>query len=861
MHVFMFKKYTYLLFPLLLALLIMSCHNDVGDVNPSIEQTNQTTVPLKFDEIDGNLVGYILDNDNNPVAGAKVSIYSDETTSNNFGVFTFNNTKVDPQGTFIKVEKSGYLIGSDMVYPNSDGKGTARIMMLKVINEPSFDASEGGVINIQGGGTITFPPSSLIRANGSIYDGEVKSTAYRLSPSDPDLGIQMAGGLLGVDQKGRHRVLSTYGMLAVELRGFDNQIIRLKSDKVADLSFPIDEALQGIFESDVPGWNFNFQDGLWHENVITSNDNQNFKTSINSLGFWNFALPNAVSQVCGRLIYTNDLPAKSYVVQIINNGLPSRIGITDQDGFFCGKIPYGEILKFQVLHPICQDIIKDFSIGEFEDVGTIGDVVLDIDEKYISGTIECGGDVIDNSTIIIESSEYTSIYFPNANGSFSINLDEILCNSSSYTLFAYDNATEKSSEVVELTANSSETLKLEVCESVCEINAEFEFDKEDYCSDGDYSRVLVQVSSGSGDYSYTWQDGSTDLFLNDPASGQEICVKIVDIATECEFTLCEEVQSYKRLEVESISSSNVECFMTSGFISLDLVGGKGSLEYTWTGPDGYTSNESRIEDLSPGTYEVLIQDSEGCEVTATTDVYDVAKLIDSSFDVYCDVTIITIEELDGYKPYTYNWDGGTPDGNLLYVYSPGLYQLTVTDANQCTISTSWDFTTAGLLPVIDPTYTCEYGTVTFANLEPDYDYFYEVFGSSDKIPVNIVLGKVELSILETGYRFEIGSENGTATDCSISESIELPRFEGLEIGIVTAVSCETCSDGSIEYNLNIDEDCIDCSTGDVLVLRREDGVDVTVLNDEKQLEKGEYYVVVLDSDSGCFIAHSLVIVE
>jgi len=861
MHVFMLKKYTYILSPLLLSLLIMSCHSDVGEVNPAIEQTNQITVPLNFEEVDGNLVGYILDNENNPVAGAQVSIYSGETISNEFGVFAFENTKVDLQGTFIKVEKEGYLIGSDMVYPNSNGNGTSRIKMLKIINETSFEASEGGIVNIQGGGTITFSPSSLIRSNGSIYDGKVSSTAYMVSPTDPELGVLMAGGLLGLDQKGRHRVLSTYGMLAVELRGFDNQILRLKSDKIADLSFPIDDSLQGTVESDVPGWSFNFQDGLWHESAITTNDNQNFKTSINSLGFWNLALPNAVSQVCGRLIYTNDLPAKSYVVQIINNGLPSRIGITDQDGYFCGKVPFGENLKFQVLHPICKNVLKEMAIGQFEEVGTIGDVIIDVDEEYITGAIECGGDEISNATIIIESGDYTSIHYPNSNGLFSINLDEILCSSSTYSLFAYNNTTQMMSEVVELTANSAEILNLEVCQVDCTLGAVFEFEKEDYCLDGDYSRVSIQVAGGSGDYGYAWQDGSTDIFMNNPASGQVLCVEIIDNTTGCELTLCEEVDSYKRISIESISSANLECQKTSGFITLGLIGGNGLIEYTWTGPDGYASNEKEVENLSPGTYEIVVKDEGGCEASASVDVYDVTTPVSSAVEEYCNVTIINIEELEGYKPYTYNWEGGTPNGNQLYVYSPGFYKLTLTDANACSLIRSWEISKVGLLPVIDPTFTCEAGTVTFSNLQTEYDYFYEVFGSSDKIPVNFVLDKAELSILETGYRFKLGSENETFSDCSITESIELPRFEGLEIDFVSPVSCETCSDGSIEYNLNVDKDCIDCSIGDAIVLRSEDGADVTVMNNEKQLDKGEYYVVVLDSNSGCYIAHSLVVVE
>ena len=162
----------------------ISCHNDIGDINPETEQSNQITVPLEFDEIDGTLVGYIFDSSNNPVSGASVSIYNGETTTNEFGLFIFEDAKLDPQGTFIKAEKDGYIVSSDLVYPSSNGNATSRIIMLEIINEPSFQASEGGVVEIIGGGKIIFPPSSLIRPNGSIYSGEVRSTAYRLSPND-----------------------------------------------------------------------------------------------------------------------------------------------------------------------------------------------------------------------------------------------------------------------------------------------------------------------------------------------------------------------------------------------------------------------------------------------------------------------------------------------------------------------------------------------------------------------------------------------------------------------------------------------------------------------------------------------------
>ncbi len=862
MHVFMLKKYTYLLSPLLLALFIMSCHSDIGEVNPNTEQTNQITVPLVFEEVEGDLIGYVFDDSNDPIAGANVSIYSGETITNEFGVFTFEKVKIDLQGTFIKVEKDGYMLGSDLVYPNANGKGTARIMMLKILDEPVFDASDGGVVQIQGGGTITFPPSSLTRPNGSIYDGKVKTTAYRISPSDPDFGNQMSGALLGKDLEGRHRVLSTYGILALELRGFDNQKLRIKSDKVAELSFPIEDELQSFVGSEIPAWNFDFQDGLWYEKVITSNDKQNFTTSINVPGYWNIALPNAISQVCGKLIYNNQLPAKNYVVQIIYNNLPSRIGITDQDGYFCGKIPFGENLKFQVLHPVCGEILKDLAIDPFEEVGTIGDVILEVEEKYISGTIECGGELIDNSTIIIESNGTTNIFYPDADGAFSINLDAILCGStSSYTLFAYDNATEVTSELQELTAEYSETLRLEVCSTECLAQAIFEYEKEDYCSDGAYNRVYIGIANGSGEYTYEWQDGSTGNFLNDPSPGSEVCVMVMDEVNNCEYTFCDEVLSYKRLGIESIYSSNTECQMASGFVTIEVIGGKEPLQYEWKGPEGYVSSEAQIEGLSPGIYTLTIQDGGGCEATETSVVYDVTTPIQFAIEDLCEQSVITIEEDEGYKPYVYNWDAGMAVANQLYVHSPGVYTLTITDANSCTRRTSITLSQAGLLPIINPIYECEIGTLTFSELQSGFDYYYQSFGSNDKIPLDLVQGKIEVLILEAGYRFDLGSENSFSGNCSTAELVELPRFEGLEIGAVTPVSCESCSDGSIEFNVNIDEDCIDCSPGEVIVTRIEDGMDVTDLNIEKQLERGEYYVIVLDDNTGCYIAHSLVVVE
>ncbi|MEM9545840.1 MAG: carboxypeptidase-like regulatory domain-containing protein [Bacteroidota bacterium] len=858
----MLKKYTYLLSPLLFVLCLVSCHSDIGEVNPNTEQTNQITVPLGFEQIEGSLVGYVFDQSDKPISNAIVSTAGDQTTTNEFGVFSFQNTIFDPQGTFVSVEKEGYLIGSDLVYPSEEGGAISKIQLLKVISKSTFEASEGGTIEVQGGGTISFSPSSLIRINGSTYDGVVKATAYRLSPNDYQIGNQMAGGLLGIDSKGRHRVLSTFGVLAVELRGFDNQKLRIKSDKTAELTFPIDDELVSVTENNIPAWSFNFQDGLWYEKVLSTHDNKNFTVEIDELGFWNLALPSGASQVCGRLIFDNSLPAKNYIVQVKNNKLLSRIGITDRDGYFCGKLPMGESLKFQVLHPFCGNLIKEIEIGPFEAVGTIGNVELEVTENYLSGSVVCAGEMSSNSTIIIESEGTVNLNFPKSDGSFAINLNEILCGSNgSFTVFAYDNDLQLASEEVALTGDVTENLKLEVCPNNCLAVGDFRYEKQDYCVDGEFERVYIEVMGGSGEYAYQWVEGSTMNFINNPIAGQEICVNVIDVSTECEYTFCDNVKSYNRLRVSSIYASNTECQMNSGLIDLDIEGGKEPIEISWAGPDGFTSSEPLLTDLRPGEYAVTITDGGGCESSAKTSVYDVTTPLQASIEDICDQSVITIIEDEGYKPYTYAWNAGMPVGNQLYVSSPGLYEVTVTDANSCTRVGKWQKSEVGLLPVLDPQFECEEESVEFPKLENGYEYYYQTVGSSDRIPVLLDQGIVNVPILVAGYRFEIGSENDITADCYTSELIELPRFAGLKIGDITSVSCESCADGSIDFDVNIEEECIDCNPGAVIVLRADDKADVTSLNVEHQLEKGGYYVIVLDNNSGCYIAHALVEVE
>ena len=42
-----------------------------------------------------------------------------KTITDENGVFRFKNIGLDPNGTYIKARKTGYILGSDMIYPKN----------------------------------------------------------------------------------------------------------------------------------------------------------------------------------------------------------------------------------------------------------------------------------------------------------------------------------------------------------------------------------------------------------------------------------------------------------------------------------------------------------------------------------------------------------------------------------------------------------------------------------------------------------------------------------------------------------------------------------------------------------------------
>jgi hypothetical protein len=196
------------------------------------------------------------------------------------------------------------------------------------------------------------------------------------------------------------------------------------------------------------------------------------------------------------------------------------------------------------------------------------------------------------------------------------------------------------------------------------------------------------VQGGVPGYSYAWSNGETTADISALAPGTYV-VTATD-QNGCTKTQSITVNSYDCLIAATLQPSNVACAGAStGSIALTLTGGVGPFTYQWS--NGATTEN--LDNIPAGTYGVTIQDDAGCEATQIATITQPAPLA---------VSVLTVESATcendtdgavsatiqgGVGAYTYLWSNGAQSSSISNL-SPGVYVLTVTDENNCTVTQS-----------------------------------------------------------------------------------------------------------------------------------------------------------------------------
>lgn len=215
--------------------------------------------------------------------------------------------------------------------------------------------------------------------------------------------------------------------------------------------------------------------------------------------------------------------------------------------------------------------------------------------------------------------------------------------------------------------------------------------------------IDIQVEGGVQPYSYAWStpdgsataDGATTQDISSLSAGTYTVVVTDDNSEQVEkaFILNQPATALGA----SMSVSGGGCFGDdSGRIIITTSGGVPPYQYLWSTADGSShadgATTDRIENLAPGTYEVVVTDAGNDSLSFSYQIQAASEITTSitpSFDnmgyhFQClwDTTTLDLTVSGGIPPYGYQWDNGKFSQDV-DVNGGGWYHVIVTDDIGC----------------------------------------------------------------------------------------------------------------------------------------------------------------------------------
>ncbi|MFN8292190.1 MAG: PKD domain-containing protein [Chitinophagales bacterium] len=205
------------------------------------------------------------------------------------------------------------------------------------------------------------------------------------------------------------------------------------------------------------------------------------------------------------------------------------------------------------------------------------------------------------------------------------------------------------------------------------------------CAGTNDGSALVSVTSGgTPNYNYTWSGG----LPNNPAANNLAAANYSVTVTDskgCTATANGVVSAPTPLAV-NITNTIDSCYQAGkGTATANASGGTAPYLFQWSNIASAATNL----DLAAGNYTVTVTDDKGCTVTGSTTITQSPAITYSitpqNINCFGDATgSINVTVSGGVPAYTYTWNPVTAIGSNPQNIPAGKYEVTISDAYQCT---------------------------------------------------------------------------------------------------------------------------------------------------------------------------------
>ncbi|MCH2024090.1 MAG: hypothetical protein MK207_16565, partial [Saprospiraceae bacterium] len=214
------------------------------------------------------------------------------------------------------------------------------------------------------------------------------------------------------------------------------------------------------------------------------------------------------------------------------------------------------------------------------------------------------------------------------------------------------------------------------------------------------------------------------------------------------------------------SSASWSCGITSsvtaslGTLTASSNGGLAPYSYAWDGAAS-SATTSTVTGMPPGTYNVTVTDATGCTTTSSA-----SWSCGITSSVTASLGTLTASSNGGLAPYSYAWDGAASSATTSTVTGMplGTYNVTVTDANGCTATSSASYS-CGLIVTVP-----------------------EQLGTLHASP--------SVGVLPYSYQWDVAA--GSQTTASVSG---MPLEGAYTVTVTDADGCTATGTGNLVYNI------------------------------------------------------------
>lgn len=335
------------------------------------------------------------------------------------------------------------------------------------------------------------------------------------------------------------------------------------------------------------------------------------------------------------------------------------------------------------------------------------------------------------------------------------------------------------------------------------------------CNGGSNGAVNITVTGGSPVGSPVYQSFAWTGPAGFTASTQNITglkagrydVTIVDANS------CTKTDSVLISEPTAISIANTKVDVlcngnTTGSIDITATGGVGPYTYSWSGPGTFSSTNEDITNLVAGSYTVTVTDANSCIKTSTIAVSEPTAISISStqVNVLCNgasTASIDLTVSGGSPTYSAAWTGPssfTASTEDLSSLAAGTYNVTITDANSCTKTSSLTITEPTKLTLSSTKVDLLCNGASTGSINLTISGGVSAYNKSWTGPSSYTSTNEDISALYAG-NYSVTVTDANACTANLSTTITEPTAISAS-DVITNVTCNGLSNGAINLTVS-----------------------------------------------------------